>query len=80
MANKTYNYEVYWAWKDQGNRVAEGVEEVSATTVQRAISKAVKELNADDNGGYFQSTDEEYVRASDVLIIAVDNTNWEAKA
>jgi hypothetical protein len=80
MANKTYTYEVHWAWKDQGNRQVEGVEIVKATTVQRACNKAVKDLNADGDGGYFDKEDEAFVKAADVLIIACQNVTrgWTA--
>lgn len=78
MANKSYTYEVFWALKDEGNRVAEGMERVKATTVPRAISKAIKELNVDGKGGYLSPDHEDYLRASDLLIIAVDNLGFQA--
>jgi hypothetical protein len=80
MANKTYTYNVHWAWKEEGNRTVEGIEQVKATTVQRACSKAIKELNADGEGGYFEKDHEDYVKAADVLIIACQNITrgWTA--
>lgn len=82
MANKTYTYDVHWAWKDEGNRTVEGVETVKATTVQRACSKAVKELNVDpeNEGAYLDKDHEEYVKSADVLIIACQNVTrgWKA--
>jgi hypothetical protein len=66
MANRTYPYEITWAWKEDGNKpdaLAE-VTEVSATTVQRAISKLVRELNEGQE-------DDEQLRASDIMIVDV---------
>ena len=45
MANKTRKYTVSFTWKEDGNRVDPYVAATSATTVQRAISKVVKEVN-----------------------------------
>jgi hypothetical protein len=73
MANRTYTYEVYWAYKTDGNRTAEDCITVKATTVQRAISKAVKEIN---NG--VDPSEEDYLKTADLLIISVDNINWKA--
>lgn len=82
MANKSYTYDVHWSWRDQGNRVVEGVERVKATTVQRAISKAVKELNVDPEnpgdaegrgGSYLDKDHPEFIKAADIFVIACQN-------
>lgn len=64
MANKSYPYEITWCYKDEGNRLIEDITEVTATTVQRAVSKLVKILN--------EGAEEEYhLRASDLMVIDV---------
>lgn len=73
MANKSYTYDVHWAFKEEGNRRVEDVIQVTATTVQRAISKAVKELNRDGDGGYLDKEDEDFLKPSDLMIIACQN-------
>lgn len=63
MANRTYPFEITWCWKEDGNRpeaIAE-VTPIAATTVNRAIAKLVKEL----------STEEEPVKASDLMVVDV---------
>lgn len=67
MANKTRKYVILYAWKEEGNRAIEPPYEVSATTVPRAISKLVAELNDDDGAG----DGAQDVRASDLLIVDV---------
>jgi len=65
MSNRSYDFEITWCWKDEGNR-PENIEEVTtvrSTTVPRAISKLVREL----------SNEEEEIRASDLLVIDVRN-------
>lgn len=79
MANKSYTYRVYWSLKEDGNRTAEDYVEVQATTVPRAISKAIKELNVNGEGGYLDSDHEEYLRASDILVIHVANLGFKNK-
>jgi len=67
MSNRTYPYEITWAYKEHGNKpdALADVTEVSATTVQRAISKLVKQLN--DEG----PADSEELRASDIMVVDV---------
>jgi hypothetical protein len=65
MANKTRNYVISWAWKEDGNRGALEQSEVKATTVPRAISKLVAELNDEDGAG----DGAEEIRASDILVV-----------
>lgn len=78
MANKTYTYKIAYCWADEGNRATPDYMEVKATTVPRAISKLVKELNVDpdspeDDLQYLEKDDDGYVRASDVLVTEVRN-------
>lgn len=78
MANKSYVYRVFWALKEEGNRVAEDYQEVRATTVQRAISKAIKELNYDHTKDrYLEPNEEDFLKASDLLIITVENLGFK---
>jgi hypothetical protein len=71
MSNRSYDYEITWCWKEDGNRPEniEAVTTVRSTTVQRAISKLVRELNDEDGAG----DGAEEVRASDLLVIDVRN-------
>ena len=64
MSNKTRDYRVIWSWKQEGNRVASGVWHGSATTVPRAISKLVRELNDDA-----KKDGEEPVKASEIMVL-----------
>lgn len=69
MANRSYPFEITWCWKEDGNRPEniQEVTEVKSTTVGRAISKLVRELHAE------MGSEEEPVRASDLLVIDVRN-------
>lgn len=76
MSNKTRKYLVQFTWKEEGNRVEPMSHEVMATTVPRAISKLV----ADINGGNFfpehypaSIEPDDVIRASDLL---VTRCNW----
>lgn len=70
MANRSYEYEITWCWKDEGNR-PENIEEITtvkSTTVQRAIGKMVREINEQEG---FEKGSDEYLRPSDLLVIDV---------
>jgi hypothetical protein len=73
MANRSYLYEITWCYKEDGNRPdnIEDITEVSSTTVQRAIGKLVRELNAPEGAEPLTKDDEEFLRASDLMIIDV---------
>jgi hypothetical protein len=73
MANRTYPYEITWCYKEDGNRPEniEEVTEVTSTTVQRAIGKLIRELNAPAGAEPLTKDHEDYLRASDLLIIDV---------
>jgi hypothetical protein len=68
MSNRTYKYEITWCFKEEGNRPAniEEITEVTSTTVNRAISKLVRELNTG-----VDKDSEDFLRASDLLVIDV---------
>lgn len=68
MANKTRTYQVTWSYKEDGNRELSSVDIVSATTVQRAISKLVRTLNDED-------PDRDDYKTSDFLFIDVRATD-----
>lgn len=70
MANRSYTFEITWCYKDEGNRPENIVEitEVKSTTVGRAISKMVRELNEG-----LEKDHDDYLRASDILVIDVRN-------
>lgn len=70
MANKARSYTIVFAYKEDGNRNLGNAETavIEATTVQRAITKLVRELNAEP-----VPEDEEVntVKTSDLLVIDV---------
>jgi hypothetical protein len=68
MDNRTYKFEITWCYKEDGNRPdnIEEITEVSSTTVQRAISKLVRQLNED-----VSKDDPDFLRASELLVIDV---------
>lgn len=68
MANRSYDFEITWCWKTDGNRPEniEGIDTVRSTTVQRAISKLARQLT-DEYG----ETDP--VKGSELLVIDVRN-------
>jgi hypothetical protein len=70
MANRSYDFEITWCYKEDGNRPdnIEDITTVRSTTVGRAVSKLVRELN---DG--LEKDDEEFLRASDLLVIDVRN-------
>ena len=63
VANKTYQFEVTYAWAEEGNRNEEKMltEQIAATTVPRAISKLVKELKETGDIG----------SSADILVVEV---------
>lgn len=73
MGNRSYPYEITWCWKEDGNRPDAIVEvtEVTATTVGRAISKLVREMNFDDAGKPLEKDHKDYIKAADLLVIDV---------
>jgi hypothetical protein len=71
MANRSYEYEITWCYKDDGNR-PDNIEEITtvrSTTVGRAISKMVRELNSPEGAEPLTKDHEDYLRASDILVI-----------
>lgn len=82
MANKTRKYIVSFGFKVTGNRDPLFAHETTATTVQRAISKTVKDINdgkweaANEDTNIIPDALEEELngedlRASDLLVIEV---------
>lgn len=74
MANRSYDFEITWCYKEDGNR-PENIEDITtvrSTTVGRAISKLVRELNTVD-GIKLTEGHEEFLKASDLLVIDVRN-------
>lgn len=72
MANRSYDFEITWCYKEDGNR-PENIEDITtvrSTTVQRAISKFVRELNVVD-GVALEKDNDEYIKAADLLVIDV---------
>lgn len=70
MANRSYDFEITWCWKEDGNRPEniESIDTVRSTTVNRAISKLVRTLNDEGFGD-----EESPVKASELLVIDVRN-------
>lgn len=72
MANRTYDFEITWCWKEDGNRpdnIAD-ITAVRSTTVNRAVGKLVRQLNEQEG---LTKEDENFIRASDLLVIDVRN-------
>lgn len=70
MANRSYEFEITWCYTEDGNRpenIAE-VTTVKSTTVNRAISKLVRELDAED-----KEAEGEGLKAKDIQVIDVRN-------
>lgn len=81
MANKTRKYTLTFGFKVTGNRTPLFTHQTTATTVQRAVSKTVKDIN----DGKWEDQDEanvipdaleaelegDDVRASDLLVVDV---------
>lgn len=70
MGNRSWDFEITWCYKESGNR-PEGIEQIDvvrSTTVPRAISKLVRELN---DG--LEKDDEDFLRSSDIMVIDVRN-------
>lgn len=86
MANKTRTYLVKWCWKIEGNRTTPEEHHVAATTVQRAISKTVKDINdgkweaVSDTRALPEALEAELggddVRASDLMVVEVSPVKW----
>lgn len=73
MANKTRQYVLQFTWKEDGNRAERLEHQVAATTVQRAISKLVADINTGKCEVDIPASidDEDDIRASDLLVIDV---------
>lgn len=72
MANKTRKYRVSFFWKEEGNRGTAHVWDTTATTIQRAVSKTVKDINEGKCAvDVPQALGEEEIRASDLLVVDV---------
>lgn len=72
MPNRSYPFEITWCWKEDGNRpggIAD-ITEVTSTTVSRAVSKLVRQLNEEEGN---EKGDEDYFKSSDLMIIDVRN-------
>lgn len=69
MANRSFRYTILWSFRQDGNRAVEDAWRGTATSVPRAISKMVKELNVDANGD--PVPDDEVLKASDLFILDV---------
>lgn len=69
-SNKPRSYTILFAYKEDGNRNLGNAEKatVEATTVQRAIAKLVRELNAEPVP---EDQDPFVVKASELLVIDV---------
>lgn len=69
-SNKPRSYSILFAYKEDGNRNLGTAERatVEATTVQRAIAKLVRELNAGEDVEGFEPSP---VKASELLVIDV---------
>lgn len=66
MANRSYDFEITWTWKEDGNR-PDNIEEITtvrSTTVPRAISKLARQLTVEVG---------EQVKASEIMVIDVRN-------
>ena len=73
MANKSYTYDVSFTYKEEGNRATPDVVQVKATTVQRAITKVVKELNTEEDGTVLDKDHEDFVKTADLMVVEVRN-------
>lgn len=73
MANKSYTYDILWVYKDEGNRATPDKITVKSTTVGRACSKAVRELNLGEDGKSLEKDHKDYVKAADVMIVDCRN-------
>ena len=72
MANRSYEFEIVWCWKEDGNRpddIAE-ITTVKSTTVPRAISKLVRTLN-EEEGNTKEANN--LIKSSDLMVIDVRN-------
>lgn len=75
MANKTFQYELTFTFKSEGNKVPPFTAKSSGTTVQRAFNKLAKDIQegkwealSTDNV-VPESHEEDDVRASDLMLI-----------
>lgn len=79
MANKTRKYTVCYYFKEDGNRSkAVNAWVTQATTVQRAISKLVKDINEGKaQPSIPASLGEDEIRASDLLVVDVRTAEYD---
>lgn len=81
MANKTFNYELTFTFKSDGNKVKPYVAKSSGTTVQRAFNKLAKDIQEgkwealDENNLVPDSHELDDIRASDLMLIAATCLN-----
>jgi hypothetical protein len=81
MANKTRKYVVRFTWKDEGNRAPAHSHNTTGTTVQRAISKVVKDINEglvspEILASIPADLGDEELRASDLMVVDVRSANF----
>lgn len=81
MANKTRKYVVRFTWKAEGNRAEPHVRETTGTTVQRAISKVVKDINEglvpqEVLDSIPAELGDEDIRASDLMVVDVRSADF----
>ena len=81
MANKTRKYVVTFTWKDEGNRADPQTHATTGTTVQRAISKVVKDINEglvpqEILDSIPAALDDEDIRASDLMVVDVRSVDF----
>lgn len=73
MANKSYTFDILWVYKDEGNRATPEKITVKSTTVGRAISKAVRELNTGEDGNPLDKDHEDFLKAADIMVVDCRN-------
>jgi hypothetical protein len=81
MANKTFNYELTFTFKSDGNKVVPFTAKSSGTTVQRAFNKLAKDIQS----GKWEALSEDHVvpdshpeddiRASDLMLLSAKCLN-----
>lgn len=75
MANKTFNYELTFTFKSDGNKVEPFVARSTGTTVQRAFNKLAKDIQEGKwealsvDNVVPDSHQEEDIRASDLMLL-----------
>lgn len=75
MANKTFQYELTFTFKSEGNKVPPYVAKSTGTTVQRAFNKLAKDIQegkwealSEDNIVPDSHTEDD-IRASDLMLL-----------